>query len=112
MPKPARFPSSLNSYEDWWDEIQPRTLAAVKVLMEEAMEVELVEELNAAKYRRTEFRRGYRNGYRYRGLLAELGPIEQIRVPRDRDGQYGTKVLPSRRSAQQAGGLKARGGAA
>ena len=80
--------------EEWWDEIKPRTLAAVKVLMEEAMEVEMLEELHAAKYRRTELRRGYRNGYRYRGLLTELGPIEQIRVPRDRDGQYRTQVLP------------------
>ena len=62
--------------------------------MEEAMEVELVEQLHAAKYRRTELRRGYRNGYRYRGLLTELGPIERIRVPRDRDGQYRTEVLP------------------
>ena len=85
--------SAVKDDEDWWDEIKPRTLAAVKVLMEEAMEVELVEELNAAKYRRTEFRRGYRNGYRYRGLLTELGPIEQIQVPRDRDGQYLTQVL-------------------
>ena len=80
--------------EEWWDEIKPRTLGAVKVLMEEAMEVELLEELHAAKYRRTELRRGYRNGHRYRGLLTELGPIEQIRVPRDRDGQYRTRVLP------------------
>ena len=49
--------SAVKDDEDWWDEIKLRTLAAVKVLMEEAMEVELVEELNAAKYRRTEFRR-------------------------------------------------------
>ena len=86
--------SAVKDDEDWWDEIKPRTLSAVKVLMEEAMEVELVEQLNAAKYRRTELRRGYRNGYRYRGLLTELGPIERIRVPRDRDGQYRTEVLP------------------
>lgn len=60
------------------------------------MEVELIEQLAAAKYRRTEFRRGYRNGYRYRyrGLLTELGPIEHIQVPRDRDGQCRTQVLP------------------
>lgn len=86
--------SAVKDDEDWWDEIKPRTLSAVKVLMEEAMEVELVEQLTAAKYRRTELRRGYRNGYRYRGLLTELGPIERIRVPRDRDGQYRTEVLP------------------
>ena len=80
--------------EEWWDEIRPRTLATVKRLLEDAMESELIDELHAAKYRRTELRRGYRNGYRYRGLLTELGPIERIRVPRDRDGLYQTKVFP------------------
>ena len=94
--------SAVKDDEEWWDEIKPRTLRAVKVLMEEAMEVEMMEQLTAAKYRRTELRRGYRNGYRYRGLLTEFGPIEQIRVPRDSDGQYRTQVLPryERRQSQ------------
>ena len=42
----------------------------------------MIEYLATAKYRRTELRRGYRNGYRYRGLLTELGPIEQTRAVR------------------------------
>ena len=86
--------SEVKDEEEWWDEIKPRTLSAVKVLMESAMESELIDELLAARYRRTEFRRGYRNGYRYRSLLTELGPIERIRIPRDREGLYRTEVLP------------------
>ena len=86
--------SEVKDEEEWWDEIKPRTLAAVKHLLEDAMESELIDQLLAARYRRTEVRRGYRNGYRYRGLLTELGPIEQIRIPRDRDGRYQTKVIP------------------
>ena len=94
--------SAVKEEEDWWDEIKSRTLAVVKTLMEEAMEAELIEQLHAAKYRRTEVRRGYRNGYRYRGLLTEFGPIERIRIPRDRDGQYRPRVLPryQRRQSQ------------
>ena len=86
--------SQVKDEEEWWDEIKPRTLSMVKRLLEDAMESEMIDELLAAKYRRTEFRRGYRNGYRYRGLLTELGPIERIRIPRDREGLYRTEVLP------------------
>jgi transposase-like protein len=66
----------------------------VKHLLEDAMEMELLEQLRAGKYRRTELRRGYRNGYRSRSLLTELGLVEHIRVPRDREGAYQTEVLP------------------
>jgi len=47
-------------------------------------------------------RRGYRNGYRYRSLLTEFGLLEEIRVPRDREGSYQPGVLPryQRRQAQ------------
>ena len=65
----------------------------VKHLLEDAMGSETVDELLAARYRRTGLRRGYRNGYRYRGLLTELGPIERIRIPEDREGPYRTEVL-------------------
>jgi len=80
--------------DEWWGEIKSLSMRGVKRLLESAMESELLEELHAGKYRRTELRRGYRNGYRYRGLLTEMGPLEHIRVPRDRDGTYRTKVLP------------------
>jgi len=39
--------SAVKEDEDWWDEIKPRTLSAVNVL---------VEELHASKYRRTELK--------------------------------------------------------
>ena len=40
--------SAVKDDEEWWDEIKPRTVRAVRVLMDEAMEVELVEQLHAA----------------------------------------------------------------
>ena len=86
--------SQVKDEEEWWDEIKPRTLNTVKRLLESAMESEMIDELLVARYRRTEFRRGYRNGYRYRSLLTDLGPIERIRIPRDREGRYQTEVLP------------------
>ena len=58
--------------EDLWQE----TLRMVKRLLESAMEEELLECLRVGRYRRTELRRGYRNGYRHRNLLTELGLVE------------------------------------
>ena len=45
------------------------TLSGVKRLLERSMKAELLEEIRAGAYRRTELRRGYRNGYRSRSLL-------------------------------------------
>lgn len=79
--------------EEWWGDIKQETLRAVKRLLESAMEEELLECLRAGRYRRTDLRQGYRNGYRNRNLLTELGLIEHLRVPRDREGSYTPGVL-------------------
>jgi len=79
--------------EDWWGDVKQETLRVVKRLLESAMTEELLEQLRAGRYRRTEFRRGYRNGYRPRKLLIQLGLIEHLRIPRDRQGQYQPTVI-------------------
>jgi len=79
--------------EDWWGDVKQETLRMVKRLLESAMEEELLESLRASRYRRTEMRRGYRNGYRHRNLLTELGLVEHLRVPRDREGEYQPTVV-------------------
>jgi putative transposase len=79
--------------EEWWGDLKQETIRVVKRLLESAMEEELVECLRVGRYRRTELRRGYRNGYRQRNLLTELGLVEHLRVPRDRDGRYQPGLL-------------------
>lgn len=79
--------------EDWWGDLKEETLRVVKRLLEEAMEVEMVARLGGGRYRRTELRRGHRNGYRSRSLLTELGLVERLRVPRDREGAYQSAVV-------------------
>jgi transposase-like protein len=79
--------------EDWWGDVKQETLRVVKRLLESVMEEELLEQLCAGRYRRTKLRRGYRNGYRSRTLLTELGLVENLRVPRDRDGEYQPTVV-------------------
>jgi putative transposase len=40
-------------------------------------------------------RQGYRNGFYTRDLGTTTGPIEQLKVPRDREGQFHTQVFES-----------------
>lgn len=79
--------------DDWWGDLKQETLGVVKRLLESEMEQELLEQVRAGKYRHTELRRGYRNGYRYRSLLTELGLVEYLRVPRARDIQFQPEIL-------------------
>ena len=79
--------------EDWWGDLKQETIRVVKRLLESAMEEELLECLRVGRYRRTGLRRGYRNGYRQRNLLTELGLVEHLQVPRDRDGDYQPEVM-------------------
>jgi putative transposase len=78
--------------EDWWGDLNAQTLQMVKRLLESTMEQEFMEQLRAGPYKRTELRRGYRNGYRERSLLTRLGSAT-LRVPRDRAGAYQTALL-------------------
>ena len=91
----------VKTEDDWWGDVKEQTRSGLKRLLEGAMEGELLEQLSAGWYRRTESRRGYRNGYRYRDLLTELGMVEHLRVPRDRDGAYLTEVLPRYQRRQE-----------
>jgi len=79
--------------EEWWRDLKEESLRVVKRLLESAMEEELLEQLRAGRYRRTELRRGYRNGYRQRSLLTQLGLVEHLRVPRDREGDYQPTIM-------------------
>jgi len=79
--------------EEWGGDMKQETLRVVKRLLESAMEEELMESLRVGRYRRTELRRGYRNGYRQRNLLTEMGLMEHLRVPRDREGGYRPGVM-------------------
>lgn len=79
--------------DGWWGDVKEETLRLLKVFTESAMERELLERLHAGRYKRTELRRSYRNGYRSRSLLTEMGLMEDLRVPRDRDGLYQPTML-------------------
>jgi transposase-like protein len=70
--------------EVFWREAQERQRRLLKGLLEGALETELVELLGAARYRRTELRQGYRNGFYQRDLATQIGIVQGVRVPRAR----------------------------
>ncbi len=76
-----------------WGDIDAGVLRMAKVLMEASLEEEMVELLGAARYRRTEERRGYRNGFYERDLATQIGIVRAIRVPRARGIAFEPRTL-------------------
>lgn len=57
-------------------------------LLERTMETEVTRRLGAERYGRSATRTDWRNGYRKRDLVTEMGLLKGLRVPRSRQGTY------------------------
>src|SRR3989442_7455453 len=68
-------------------------VSAMRVVIEEVMREELEQCLSAAWGECTPQRKGYRNGSYTRDLVTKTGRIEDLSVPRDREGQFHTQVF-------------------
>src|SRR5947207_11174614 len=68
-------------------------VSAMRVLIEAVMREELEKCVGAEWGECTPSRKGYRNGYYTRDLLTSTGRIEDLSVPRDREGQFHTQVF-------------------
>jgi len=66
--------------------------ALMKEALQEVLEGEMTEFLGAAPGERTEGRNGYRAGYYGRNLVTRIGKLE-LRVPRDRSGEFSTALF-------------------
>jgi putative transposase len=81
--------------------------AAVQVVMEEIMREELTQFVGAQWGESTPQRKGYRNGSYTRDLATASGQIQDLKVPRDREGKFHTQLFDrsSRYEEQVAEGL-------
>jgi transposase-like protein len=72
-----------------------RTLAqsAVRIVIETVMREELDQFIGAAWGECNPKRKGYRNGHYTRDLVTSTGRLEEINVPRDREGQFHTQAF-------------------
>src|SRR5207237_10430374 len=66
---------------------------AVQVVMEEIMREELTQFLGAQWGECTPERTGYRNGSYSRDLATASGQIQDLKVPRDREGKFHTQLF-------------------
>jgi putative transposase len=75
------------------EHLRALTRSAVRVVIEEVMREELKLFLGAAWGECTPERKGYRNGTYMRNLATSSGSIEDLEVPRDREGHFQTQVF-------------------
>jgi transposase-like protein len=68
------------------DLLQERLRLAIKYTLIQVLEEEIEAFLNAEPYQRTTQRRGYRNGSYQRDLVTSQGIVEDLSVPRTRNG--------------------------
>lgn len=89
------------SEDEFYRDALEKQRRLLKVLMEETLEEEMTLLLQASRFRRTEGRQGYRNGFYQRDLATQMGIVTAIRVPRAR-GQSVDRSVFSRYQRRQA----------
>src|SRR5512146_2328401 len=75
--------------------------ALVKEALDQLLQAEMTEFLGAAPGERSSERLGYRAGYYERGLVTRVGKIE-LRVPRDRSGEFSTALFERFQRSEKA----------
>jgi transposase-like protein len=75
--------------------------ALMKEALQEVLEGEMTEFLGAAPSERTQSRNGYRAGYYSRSLITRIGKLE-LRVPRDRNGEFSTALFERYQRSEKA----------
>ncbi len=79
--------------EEFRKSLRRLAVSAVQVLIEQVMREELEQCIGASWGECTPKRRGYRNGSYTRDLVTPTGRIEDVKVPRDREGEFHTQVF-------------------
>src|SRR3954469_5505652 len=73
----------------------------IEQTVQQVLEAEMDEALQAGKGERSEQRLGYRSGYYGRTLVTRVGKIE-LRVPQDRQGRFRTEVFERYQRSEKA----------
>src|SRR5437773_6602459 len=79
--------------QDFRQHMRNLAVSAMRVLIEQVMREELEQCLGAAWGEITPERKGYRNGSYPRDLETKTGRIEDLSVPRDREGVFHSQVF-------------------
>ncbi len=85
--------SKMPTQEDFHHYLRAEIRTATRIVMEEVMREELSGFLGASWGETSVERKGYRNGSYTRDLITATGRIEDLSVPRDREGQFHTQAF-------------------
>lgn len=75
--------------------------ALLQTVVQEVLEAEMTEALQAEKSERTSSRLGHRSGYYDRKLVTRIGLLE-LRVPQDRAGRFSTELFERYQRSEKA----------
>jgi len=89
----AAEPGASLKQPDFAQHLRAEIRQVTRLVMEEIMCEELSQFLGAAWGEQTPERKGYRNGFYTRDLGSMTGPIEDLKVPRDRDGDFHSQAF-------------------
>lgn len=70
-------------------------------ILNQILEHQRTEQVNADEYERTEDRKGYRNGYKSRKLTTRVGTLT-LRIPQIREGVFSTELFNRYQRSEQA----------
>jgi putative transposase len=73
----------------------------VERALQRFLEAEMTAHLHAARYERSEGRRGHRNGYKPRQLHTRVGTLT-LRVPQEREGTFSTQLFARYQRSEKA----------
>ena len=73
----------------------------LEAILNQVLNAQVAEQLQAAPYERSEQRQGYRNGYKPRQLTTRVGALTLL-VPQVRDGQFSTELFTRSQRSEQA----------
>ena len=93
LAKGASAEEKMPEEQEFRQHLRALAVSAVRVLIEKVMCEELDQCVGAQWGECTPNRKGYRNGYYQRDLITSTGRIEDLSVPRDREGQFHTQVF-------------------
>jgi len=79
--------------EKIWDDLDMETQKALKKLLESALEVEIQDLVGAERWKHYTNRKHYRNGKYKRKLLTTYGWINDLKIPRIREGGVEFKTI-------------------
>ena len=91
---------ALPDQQEFHKHLRELARAAIRVMLEGVMREELDALIGVAWGESSPRRKGYRNGSYQRDLVTSSGRIEDLQVPRDREGQFHTQVFERYRSSE------------